>query len=158
MGYRKIAMPDRNLLAQMLKTTIFKTLDSGSVNSLREMLEFCQADAGECIRECGDERYALYIIVSGSAHLSLPNSTESFAGLEAGDVFGMLAILFKCESGFDVYADAQTQFLMIDAATMRMLEVSNPQLALAMLRAIRTSLSPIICKAIPSISRLTTIS
>ena len=34
MGYRKIAMPDRNLLAQMLKTTIFKTLDSGSVDSL----------------------------------------------------------------------------------------------------------------------------
>ena len=154
MGYRNIAMPDRMQLAQMLKPTIFKNLDSANIDNLREMLEFCQAEAGDIIRECGDERYALYIIISGSVHLSLPNSTEAFAELKSGDVFGQLAILFKCESGFDVYADEQTTFMMIDAATMRMLEVSNPQLALAMLRAIRNSLSPLICKTIPIISKL----
>ena len=154
MGYRKIAMPDRTQLAQMLKPTIFKSLDSANIDNLREMLEFCQAESGDIIRECGDELYALYIIISGSAHLSLPNSTESFAELKSGDVFGMLSILFKSESGFDVYADEQTKFLMIDAATMRMLEVSNPQLALAMLRTIRNSLSPLICKTIPIISKL----
>ena len=86
--------------------------------------------------------------------MALPNASESFGELKAGDVFGMLAILFKSESGLDVYANEQTRFLMIDAATMRMLEVSNPQLALSMLRAIRTSLSPLICKTIPVISKL----
>ena len=154
MGYRKLAMPDKAQLAQMLKPTIFKSLDSSSLDSLAEMLEYCQCDQGECVRECGDEKYALYIITSGSVCMTFPSSADAFTKLGAGESFGILSILFKCESGLDVYASEQTNYLMLDAATLRMLEVSNPQLALALIRAMRNHIAPLISKTIPIVAKL----
>ena len=153
MGYRTITMPDLDDLIELLKQSLFGGLDMPSMTRLHNLLECGQAEAGECIRPRGDNNPALYIIQSGHIQLRMTGSPAPIADLHRGQSFGLFSILFPGEAFTEAYAVETSTFIVLDSSTMRMLEISNPQLALLVLRSIRIELAPFMNQALPIIAR-----
>ena len=154
MGYRTITMPALDELTELLKqSSLFGGLDNPSITRLHNLLECGQAEAGECIRPRGDNNPALYLIQSGRIQLRMTGNPVPIADLRRGQSFGLLSILFPGEAFTEACAVETSTFIVLDSSTMRMLEISNPQLALLVLRSIRIELAPLINQALPVIAR-----
>ena len=74
--------------------------------------------------------------------------------LTEGQVFGLLSILFPGAAYIEAYADEPTVCVVLDAGNLRMLEVSNPALAVRILRGIRASISNSIRPILPILARI----
>ena len=153
MGYRTISMPDVNDLSALFKNSLLSDLELPHVTKLHNLLECGQAEAGECIRPRGEKNPALFVINSGHVQLRMAGSPVPVAELQRGEAFGLFSILFAGEATTDAYAVDRSTFIVLDGSTLRMLEMSSPQLALLILRSIRSHLSPIIYQALPVIGR-----
>lgn len=153
MGYRTISMPDVKDLSALFKDSLLSNLELPHINKLHNLLECGQAEAGECIRPRGEKNPALFIIESGHVQLRMSGSPVSVADLHRGEAFGLFSILFSGEATTDAYAVERSTFIVLDGSTLRMLEISSPQLALLIQRDIRSYLSPIIYQALPIIGR-----
>ena len=154
MGYKTVTMPSPPDLATLLRMSLLAGLDAPSMTRLHSLLECGQVNAGDCIRPRGDKTSALFIIDEGHVQLKMAGSPKPVADLHRGDSFGLLSLLFPGEACIEAYAAESTKLIVLDASTLRMLEVSNPQLALLIMRSIRQQLAPIINKALPVISRI----
>lgn len=141
-------------LAALFRRSLFAGLQPKEVASLHAMLECIRVEAGECIRQVGDRSSTLYVIGRGRVRLTDPTRRETLVHLGSGDAFGLLSIMFPGEAHIEVYAEEEATFVTLDAGNLRMIEVSNPALAVAILRAIRTELAPRVNHSIPVMTRI----
>lgn len=149
-------MLDVAQLSSLLKTSeVFSDLDEQNIENLHTMLEYYEAEAGDCVRQVGEES-SLYIIASGNVQLRDPVRRVTVGRLSAGKAFGLLSVLFPGVSYIEAYAESSATFVVLDEGSLRMLEVSNPQLAIYVLRSIRRSLNGVIGAVIPVLARLCT--
>lgn len=157
MGMKPCKMLDVAQLSSLLKTSeVFSDLDEQNIENLHTMLEYYEAEAGDCVRQVGEESSSLYIIASGSVQLRDPVRRVTVGRLSAGKAFGLLSVLFPGVSYIEAYAESSATFVVLDEGSLRMLEVSNPQLAVYVLRSIRRSLNGVIGAVIPVLARLCT--
>ena len=140
---KTIAMLDLGEFENLLKETVFSSLDKPSLEKLIPLFERRQAERGEFIRQTDKESGSLYIVENGL--FALCDADHSIIRTyRRGDCIGLLSTLFAGEQLLNTQSIEESTFLTIDAGSLKMLEVSEPALALQLLRCIRTALSPIV--------------
>lgn len=147
-------MMDITELASVLRESIFSQFEACDIAILHDMFEAVSVGAGQCIRQAGEQADAMFLVVSGSVNVVEPTKHEIYAHLERGDVFGILSLLFPGMAHMEAYAEEAAVLVMMDSRALRMLEISNPKIAVGILYAIRSELAPVVNDVIPVISRL----
>ncbi|MBQ1265349.1 MAG: cyclic nucleotide-binding domain-containing protein [Proteobacteria bacterium] len=144
---KTIAMLTPEELRALLKETIFSSLDDTALEKLLPLFERHQVDRGEFIRYTDETSGSLYIVETGS--FSLCDSDHSILQtFERGGCIGLLSTIFAGEQLLDTQALEDSTLIVLDAGSLKMLEVSEPALALQILRCIRTALAPSMHQAI----------
>lgn len=143
-------------LESVMASPIFSELVAKDVAELSGMLECCTAEAGDSFRQVGDESSSLYIVVKGCVKLVDPTRRVAVGMLTEGHVFGLLSLLFPGAAYIEAYADEPTVCVVLDAGNLRMLEVSNPALAVRILRGIRGALANSVRSIMPILARIST--
>lgn len=144
---KNIAMLELGELESLLKETIFSTLDTPSIEKLIPLFERHQVERGEFIRKTDKESGSLYIVEKGL--FSLCDADHSILKtFQRGDCIGLLSTVFPGEQLLNTQSIEESTFLIIDAGSLKMLELSEPALALQLLRCIRTALAPVIQQSI----------
>ncbi|GEM_PF-2181402 len=154
MPYSSVAMPKLSDLSAILEESVFSSIDTDNIEKLARILECGKTEAGEFVYQMGDPAHALYILVSGKVAVCDPMKHTVLTHLTPGDAFGMLSLFFNCEVSPDVKAVEDSTFLVLDAGTFRMIEVSDPSLAIVVLRCVRKALGELVSQISPVIMRL----
>ncbi|MBS7380232.1 MAG: cyclic nucleotide-binding domain-containing protein [Bradymonadales bacterium] len=154
MAVRPCKMVTGDQLKSVLASPVFSELVAKDMDEISGMLECCTAEAGDSLRRVGDESSSLYIVARGCIKLVDPTRREVVGMLTEGQVFGLLSILFPGAAYIEAYADEPTVCVVLDAGNLRMLEVSNPALAVRILRGIRASISNSIRPILPILARI----
>ncbi len=153
MSYQKISMLPREQLLELIKMTPFSALEDADISKLAGLSEFCIVRAGECIRSDADSVSALFIIISGKVGLHTVQE-ERLTELGEGECFGMLSLIFPGLSCPMAYAMEDTAFIMLDSVAYRMIGLSDPKLAVSLLRCIQSAVNPLLLKASKVISQV----
>ena len=155
MGYKTVEMLSCSALGALLKTSFLASIESKYIQTLQAMMERGVAESGNVIRVIGELNSALYIVESGEIQLRHPKCAEPFATLHAGDAFGMLSLLFPIPNSVEAVCTKQAKFIVLEEGTLRMIELSQPQLAVALFRAIRVHCAPSFAQLTPLLGNLT---
>ncbi len=140
--------------AALMKQTLFADLEAKHIAALHSMCECRLASSGECIRQVGEMADALAIVATGRVRLVDPTRRETLAHFSAGQAFGLISLLFPGQGYVEVYAVEETTLVILDAGNLRMIEVSNPELAIVVNRAVRSALAPIFANALPVLAKM----
>lgn len=154
MGYRTAEMLSSNALEGLLKLSPLSSVESKYIDTLQAMMECGVAESGDVIRASGELNSALFVVVSGKIQLRLPNESEPLATLQAGDVFGMLSVLFPGPQPVEAICLENAKFVYLEEGTLRMIELSQPNLAIAIIRAIRAYCAPYFAQITPLLQKL----
>ena len=154
MSYSSVAMPKLKDLSAILEKSVFAEIETENIEKLARILECGRTKAGEYVYQMGDSNHALYIIVSGEIAVCEPMKHKVLANLTQGDSFGMLSLFFNCNVSPDVKAVEDSTFLVLDAGTLRMIEVSDPNLAIVVLRCVRKAIGELVSELSPALMRL----
>lgn len=154
MGYKTVEMLSCSALGALLKTSFLASIESKYIQTLQAMMERGVAESGDVIRVIGELNSALYIVESGEIQLRHPKCAEPFATLHAGDAFGMLSLLFPIPNSVEAVCTKQAKFIVLEEGTLRMIELSQPQLAVALIRAIRVHCAPSFAQLTPLLVNL----
>ena len=154
MAYTPVAMPSVETLHSILENSIFADLKDEEVEKIARILECGTTKAGEYVYQMGDSKHSMFIIVSGEVTVCDPMKHAVVSRLVESDTFGMLSLFFNCAVYPDVRAAKDSTFLILDAGTLRMIEVSDPDLAIAIFRCVRKALGELISNISPVIMRL----
>ena len=95
---------------------------------------FCKA--GEHIVRAGDEGTEAFIIIDGVAEVMLPDCEQTIATLEAGDMFGEMAIITDEARCADVIAKTDVQMMVMTKDVFFKRFVENSDKALTLMRMI----------------------
>jgi CRP-like cAMP-binding protein len=154
MGYKTVEMLSCSALGALLKTSFLASIESKYIQTLQAMMERGVAESGDVIRVIGEVNSALYIDESREIQLRHPKCAEPFATLHAGDAFGMLSLLFPIPNSVEAVCTKQAKFIVLEEGTLRMIELSQPQLAVALIRAIRVHCAPSFAQLTPLLINL----
>lgn len=143
MAFESISMFSERRFASLLKASVLADIAPDSVPVLYSLMECGAAQPGDCIRANDDLNATLFIVASGGVQLFDPAQHRQLARLHLGDSFGMLSMLFPGIACPDAYAIEPTQCVMLHCEALRMLELSDPKLAIAISRCIRSHLTPL---------------
>lgn len=146
-------MPKLAELSAIFEASAFAGIEMENIAKLASILEFGQTKAGEFVYQMGDPR-ALYIVVSGRVEICDPMKHTVLKQLSKGDAFGMLALMFNCSVSPEARAVEDTSVLVLDSGTLRMLEVSDPSLAIVVLRCVRKVMGELMSQLSPVIMRM----
>jgi N-acyl-L-homoserine lactone synthetase len=95
--------------------------------------------AGETIIQCGTEADAAYVVVDGKVTLSRPGRRANdapikvFSELEAGEIFGELALLTNKPQSADAIALTDVDLMVIEREVFRAQLLGNPDLQMKLL-------------------------
>ncbi len=98
------------------KVALFAGFDAAEIAAIVAESELRTFEGSEAIIECGDEGSFIGVLVSGHAHVSVADSAGErveFCRLEAGDVFGEMALLTGDRTVADVIAGNRCFVLVI---------------------------------------------
>lgn len=154
MAVKPCKMVGRDRLNDLLRADVFSDIEVKDTEMLLDMLECCQMEAGDCLRQVGENASSLYIVASGCIKLVDPTRREVIAALTAGQTFGLLSLLFPGTAYIEAYADEPTVCIVLDAGNLRMIEVSNPALAVRILRGMRSVAANNIRPILPILARI----
>ena len=154
MAYTPVAMPSVETLHSILENSIFAELDKHDVEKIARILECGSTKAGEYVYQMGEPKHSMFIIVSGEVTVCDPMKHTVITKLIESDTFGMLSLFFDNAVSPDIRAAKDSTFLILDAGTLRMIEVSDPTLAIDIFRCIRKALGELISNISPVIMRL----
>ena len=154
MAYTPVAMPSVETLHSILEKSIFAELKDEEIEKIARILECGETKAGDFVYQMGETKHAVFIIVSGEVNICDPMKHTVVTKLVESDTFGMLSLFFSSAVSPDVRAVKDSTFLILDAGTLRMIEVSDPTLAIAIFRCIRKALGELISNISPIIMRL----
>ena len=136
---RRKFLHDDKLLA---KFTVFAELDEEELHTLIEQSATESYSAGERIISAGDSGHCMYVILSGSARVSVKrgNGEIELARLSAGDFFGEVALVDDGPRSANVTAVEECKLLCITRTTLGVLAGLHPAAAIHLLAAIGRSL------------------
>ncbi len=154
MPYSSVAMPKLSDLSTILEESVFANIDTDNIEKLARILECGKTAAGEYVYQMGDTAHALFIVVSGKVAVCDPMKHTILSYLTQGDAFGMLSLFFNSDVSPDVRAVEDSTFLILDSGTLRMIEVSDPSLAIVLLRCVRKAIGELVSQVSPIIMRL----
>lgn len=95
---------------------------------------FCKP--GETIVKAGDDGKEAFIIIDGVAEVRLPGKTEVLATLDAGEMFGELAIITDDRRSADVIAKTEVQMMVMTKEIFLKRFVEDSDKALTLMRMI----------------------
>ena len=154
MSYRTVEMISQQALQGLLKLSPLSSVEEKYIETLQAMMECGVADSGDVIRASGELKSALYIVVSGRVQLRYDGISEPLATLQFGDAFGLLSVLFPAPQEIEVICLEPAKFVSLDEGALRMIELSQPQLAIEIIRAIRVYCAPMIAQLVPLLLKL----
>jgi CRP-like cAMP-binding protein len=136
---RRKILNDDKLLA---KFTVFAELNEEELHTLIEQSVKESYSAGERIINAGDSGHCMYVILSGSACVTVKRGTGEIelARLSAGDFFGEVALVDDGPRSATVTAIEDCELLCITRTTLGVLAGLQPAAAIHLLAAIGRSL------------------
>jgi CRP-like cAMP-binding protein len=136
---RRKILNDDKLLA---KFTLFAELNEEELHTLIEQSVKESYSAGERIINAGDSGHCMYVILSGSACVTVKRGTGEIelARLSAGDFFGEVALVDDGPRSATVTAIEDCELLCITRTTLGVLAGLQPAAAIHLLAAIGRSL------------------
>ncbi len=121
--------------------SLFASLDAASVDQLISSARLVEAQPGQEVFHQGDAADALYIVAQGLVGVVDEGPPRrGVAKLEAGEMFGEIAILTERPRSATVVAIRASELLAIDRAVIQRLIASTPDVLLAMLGFMRDRL------------------
>jgi CRP/FNR family transcriptional regulator, cyclic AMP receptor protein len=140
MEKRRRKIPDHDKL--LAKFTVFAELGEEELHTLIEQSATESYSAGERIINAGDPGHCMYVILSGSARVSVKrgNGELELARLSAGDFFGEVALVDDGPRSANVTAIEECKLLCITRTTLGVLAGLHPAAAIHLLAAIGRNL------------------
>ncbi|XP_060106997.1 cGMP-dependent protein kinase 2-like isoform X1 [Heteronotia binoei] len=115
---------DANLILEAVKRNEFlRCLGDGQSHPLVESFTLEEHQPGDTIVAEGDDGHTMYIVAEGE--LSVMQKGRQLRTLLPGDVFGELAVLYKCQRTATVVALTPVQLWAIDRQTYRTIITEN---------------------------------
>ena len=132
---------DHDVLPLLLDTNDLRDffVDFVKTNQLHDFIMdyqrwFCTA--GETIVSAGDPGEEAFIIIEGTAEVKLPNCDQVIATLEAGEMFGELAIITDEKRSADVIAKTDVQMMVMTKEVFMQRFIEDSDKALTLMRMI----------------------
>ncbi|MDA4128207.1 MAG: cyclic nucleotide-binding domain-containing protein [Thaumarchaeota archaeon] len=122
----------RSIVAMLAKTPIFASLDAKHLQKLVDSAKDRDYKAGDGIVREGDAGVGFFLIIRGSAEVRHAGKTLSSLG--PGQYFGEMTLLDEKPRSADVVATSDTRCLVLSTMNFAALIVSNPKIALELLR------------------------
>jgi CRP/FNR family transcriptional regulator, cyclic AMP receptor protein len=136
-------MNPSQILTTLQSCDLFKRLEPDQHQKLAQMIELRKFKAQQPIFKCGDYGDRLWIISAGHVELrSPPPQAQPIATLHTHNVLGELALLTPGERLTTATALDAVTALELTAGSLRMLEMSDPSLAVGLLAELRHRLAP----------------
>jgi sigma-B regulation protein RsbU (phosphoserine phosphatase) len=126
-----------------LQLPIFIGLDTATATSVLQHLHRDQVSAGQVIIEQGSSGDDLYVVERGQVKVTrlLENGIEEFiAILEAGEIFGEMALLEQQPRSARIVAHSDATLLSISRQTFNELVTESPAVAIHLLRRVSARL------------------
>ena len=142
MGLKSVPMLGQSEFVVLLKQSLFNALETASVLKLHGLFECFSIPAGEYLRTSEKSSPGLYIVSSGTVALVDPISQTQLDLIQTGGSFGVLSLFFQNLDAPDVFVCEDARVIMLDPGTFRMIELSDPALAILMLRCIVMNFAP----------------
>jgi len=127
---------------RLQRFSLFAGLSSGELSALLQLTDIEECAAGERIVRIGDPGLCLYVLIEGSARVSVgPDGAEiELARIESGDFFGEVALVDDGPRSANVTAVTPCTLLRITRMTIGVLGGLQPGAAIQILGAIGRSL------------------
>lgn len=132
---------DHDVLPLLMKVSTLKDffVDFVKANQLHDFLMDYQRwfyTAGETIVRAGTPGNEAFIIIDGTAEVKVPGTDQTLATLEAGEMFGELAIITEEERSADVIAKTDVQMMVMTKDVFMKRFVEDSENALTLMRMI----------------------
>jgi CRP/FNR family transcriptional regulator len=136
-------MNPAQLSATLQACDLFKRLEHDQYKTLAQMVEVRRFRAQQAVFTCGERGEKLWVIASGRVEVrSPPPHAQPIATLKAHDVLGELAVLSPGERLATAVCVEDVTAIELTHGNLRMLEMSDPALAIAILAELRHRLGP----------------
>jgi CRP-like cAMP-binding protein len=123
--------------AALAATPLLSSLDRKTIKRLAEQGKHRHYDAGETIVREGAPASALYIVLSGRAHVEREDSPgKAVANLIPGDFFGELALIEEHPRSATIVADDPTDCILFVAWEFTALLKEFPEMAIPIMNAL----------------------
>ena len=139
-------MKTKTIAGHLKRSRLFKHFDSGELGKLALMVEVRTLNPGQKIYDEGELGEGMYIIAQGEVILSMQIDDEAreISHLAPVSSFGEMGVLSPSKRLLSARAVEEVVLLELTFGTLRMLETSDPQLALRVLAQLRLRLSEVI--------------
>ena len=119
------------------------TLSNSDLAQLLRLGELRHAQPGEVIIKRGDPGDALFFILTGTlrARIFVGLEKKELAEMNAGEIFGDMAMFTQSARSADVVAETETRLLRVSADSFRLLITQSPSAAASMLFGIAGSMA-----------------
>ena len=154
MSYQKLNMLPQSQVLELFHNSPLSELEDADIVKLIGLSECCLAREGECIRAVDNPMSALAIVASGCVSLYDLEHKKVLSQITEGQCFGMLSLVFPGHVYPEAYAEEDTVFILLDSVSFRMIELSDPKLAVAILRCIQTVMTPVIANTAAVLMRI----
>jgi CRP-like cAMP-binding protein len=123
--------------AALAATPLLSSLDRKTIKRLAEQGKHRHYDAGETIVREGAPASALYIVLSGRAHVEREDSPgKAVANLIPGDFFGELALIEEHPRSATIVADDPTDCILFVAWEFTALLKEFPEMAIPIMNVL----------------------
>jgi len=133
----------RPLVTSLARIPFFAGLDAAALERVAATTRIRRFRRGEVIFHAGDPGVSLFMIVSGEVKIALPAESGKeaiLATLQAGDVFGELALLDGAPRSATATALVATESVMLPRDRLRELIATEPPVRDALLVSLATEL------------------
>ena len=119
------------------------TLSNSDLAHLLRLGELRHAQPGEVTIKRGDPGDALFFILAGTlrARIFVGLEKKELAEMNAGEIFGDMAMFTQSARSADVVAETETRLLRVSADSFRLLITQSPSAAASMLFGIAGSMA-----------------
>jgi CRP-like cAMP-binding protein len=120
-------------VALLASVPLFAGLSRRHLRQLAKLSEEARFPAGRVVAQFGSRATAFYVIVAGTAKVSIGYSTRAFARLGPGDFFGELALLDGGPRSASVTAETSLDTIRIARPEFRKMLKREPEIAIKLL-------------------------
>ena len=136
-------LSNRSLVASLAGIPFFAGLDEPALERVAAGTRTRRFRRGEVIFHAGDPGDALFVLITGEVKIALPSETGEeaiIATLQAGDVFGELALLDGAPRSATASALVATEAVVLPRDRFRELIATEPAVRDALLASLATEL------------------
>lgn len=124
-------MSEREKADQLASVPLFASIGRAELNHVAQLSTEHEVEDGEVLVEQGEETGGFFVITGGTAVVS--RDGQQLAELQAGDVFGELALLLQAPRTATVTARGSVRVLRVDPGQFQAMLLEHPQVAVKLL-------------------------